>query len=395
MASANCLLYECFSGISGDMHLGALIDLGVPAEFLTQNLRKLGLDDEFRLHVSRTSKHGIEGTDVTVECLEASGAARRTLPDINDIIDQAGLPSDTAGLAKSMFHALASAEAKVHGVGVEEVHLHETGATDALVDLVGAALGIGYLAPDTICSGPVELGSGTVECDHGTMPVPAPATAELLKGVPVMRGGVEGEATTPTGAAILATVVDQWNSKVSFSAERIGYGMGKRDFRLPNVLRLAFGSTDQALESERICEIETNLDDMSPEAFEPLLEDLLQAGAQDVFFTPIVMKKSRPGVRVSVLAKDDDRLRIASQLIASSTTLGVRIHSLDKLLLSRTSDTVPTELGLVRVKTVNLPSGGARWKAEFEDVKRIAREHGMTYQRAKILIDAELAFKLA
>lgn len=393
MTAATALLYECFSGIAGDMHLGALIDLGVPAELFRNQLSKLGLDNQFVLQIERARKQGIEGTLVRVECAQPKLARHRHLPEIHKIIDQAELSPEVNGLAKSIFQGLAEAEARVHGIEIDQVHFHEVGATDAIVDIVGSALGISYLAPDTVFAGPIELGSGMVQCEHGIMPVPAPATAELLKGVPTCRAGVDGEATTPTGAAILMAVVDSWDPPVNFRSEKIGYGIGQNDFCIPNVLRMTRGAVQGDTSLQPTCEIEANIDDMTPESFEPLLEELLQAGAKDVFLTPIMMKKSRPGIRVSALADAENRDSVVRQFFASSSTLGVRVHDVGKVRLPRIERTVDTSLGQVDVKATTLPNGEIRWKTEHDDIRSLASRNNLSYFQAKVLIDKEISEK--
>ena len=388
--SQRALFYECFAGIAGDMHLGALIDVGVPAAYLKAELDKLELADEFELVVEPGKKMGITGTQATVRLRDGIDRSHRHLSTIKGILDRAGFAPKVCERAGAMFESIAVAEAKIHGTTVEAIHFHEVGATDSIVDIAGAAIGLDYLDADRVFCGPVELGSGMVRCEHGVMPVPAPATAEILKGAPCRYGGVDGEATTPTGAAILDCAVDQFDAPTGFKATTIGYGVGMKDFRVPNVLRLSLGEVTARIEAETNLEVQCNIDDMTPEAFQPLMDALFAKGARDVFLTPIVMKKARPGTRVSVIV-DEARLdAVLDELFAGSTTIGVRLHEVAKRMLPRQERTVDTTLGPVRVKVVTLPSGATRWKSEHDDVAALAVRNGLDYLSAKSAVDREI-----
>ena len=394
------LFYECFAGIAGDMHLGALIDVGVPAEHLVRQLNRLELADEFDLVVEPGKKMGITGTRATVRLAEGIDKPHRHLSTIKGILQRAGYPPRVEELAVSMFTAIAVAEAKIHGTTVEAIHFHEVGATDSIVDVAGAAIGIDYLDIDVAYCSPVEVGSGMVRCEHGLMPVPAPATAEILKQAPLRYGGVDGEATTPTGAAILSAVVDRFEVPRDLTASAVGYGIGQKDFAIPNAMRLTLGEfrdaeTELALETETNLEVECNIDDMTPEAFGPLTENLFAQGAKDVFLTPIVMKKSRPGTKLSVLV-DETRLdAVLGELFAGSTTIGARLSQVTKRMLPREERTVATSLGDVRIKIVTLPDGSQRWKPEHDDVVALAERHGTDYltTRAAVSRDVDSAIK--
>ena len=392
---ATTLLYDCFSGISGDMHIGAMVDIGVPVDYLRGQLAKLSLASEFRLEVEPATKMGIKGTRATVVLRDDVPRPHRHLAQIVEIIERAGYGPSIERRAVAMFRALGEAESDVHGIDVEDVHFHEVGATDAIVDIVSAALGLEYLGIDSVLSRPVEVGGGTVMCEHGRMPVPAPATALLLRGVPCRYGGVDGEATTPTGATILKCAVNAFDEPGNFVAQRIGYGVGHKDFSLPNVLRVALG-TDRdarasAYEVETNVEIDCNIDDMRPEAFQPLMDALFAVGAMDVVVTPALMKKSRPGHRVSVLAPPDRLEAIVERLTGDSTTIGVRFHEVKKWMLPRRTATAETTFGKVRVKIVDLPDGRKRWKSEHEDVLALARARGESYLTLKDAVDQEIA----
>ena len=388
----SALLYECFSGISGDMHLGALVDLGVPAEYLQNHLDRLQIEDEFTIHFDRRRKQGIEGVRATISFIRDHPHPHRRLPDIISIIRQSEFNENVESIATRTFHLLAEAEAKVHGIDIDKVHFHEVGATDTIVDVVGAAIGIDYLSPSRVYCGPIELGSGIVECAHGTMPVPAPATAELLKQTPTNRGGVDGEATTPTGAAILSSIVNTYSPPRCFYITKIGYGIGFKDFQRPNVLRLSLGTSNESEDIRTIdnVEIECNIDDMSPEAFEPLIENLFAHGAKDVFLTPIVMKKSRPAIKVSVIADVEDQQTLISTLLSSSTSLGTRTHPMTKFKLPQEEQTLKTSFGSVGVKITRMPNGRRRWKTEHNDIAQLARENDIEYIELKKRVDREV-----
>ena len=380
------LLYECFSGIAGDMHLGGMLELGVPFAHLTTELSKLGLDDEFRIDIESRKKMGIAGTHVSVNLSNSTHPARG-LPAISKLIGDSDLSIAVKDRATSMFERLARAEAQVHAIPVDKVHFHEVGAVDAIVDIVGAAICLEYISPTSVFCSNVELGSGMVKCEHGLMPVPAPATVLLLEGCPTTRGHVEGEATTPTGATILAHAVDHWGSPEVFKSSKTGYGVGTKDFRRPNVVRMSIGEAEERLETEANICIECNIDDMTPEAYEPLSERLFSLGAKDVYYTPIVMKKTRPGTKLSVLTSPSLKREIIDCILQNSTSIGVRAWPVAKSMLPRTLETVDTSLGEVRVKTVTLPDGSKRWKAEHDDVTEIARQQDLSYIVARAEID--------
>ena len=394
---ATALLYDCFSGISGDMHIGAMAALGVPEDYLQGELAKLRLASEFELVLAPGRKMGITGVQATVHLAEDAPRPHRRLAHIVEIIQDAGYPQAVEKRATAIFRALAEAEAGIHGIGVDEVHFHEVGATDAIVDIVAAALGLEWLGIERAWSRTVEVGGGMVRCAHGLMPVPAPATAALLEGAPCSYGRVEAETTTPTGAAILRGSVDVFGEPERFTSARIGYGIGQKDFSIPNVLRVLLGTAETgeeagaSYETETNVEIDCNVDDMSPEAFQPLIEGLFEAGARDVMVTPGLMKKSRPAHRVSVLAHPDDLPAVVDRLVRDSTTIGVRFRDVRKWMLPRESVTVPTSIGDVRVKVATLPDGRRRWKAEHDDVLRLARERGEDYLAARDAAEREIA----
>ena len=389
------LYYDCFSGISGDMHIGALVDLGVPCDLLQSELAKLSVASEFTLQIEPAKKMGITGTKATVRLHTHDATPVRHLAEVEKIIRSAGYSPEVSELAHGIFEEIALAEAKIHGTSVDKVHFHEVGATDSIVDIIAAAICLDWMAPDHIICGTVELGGGMVRCAHGVMPVPAPATAEILSGVPCHYGRVDSETTTPTGAAILKRAVDNFASPKNFVSTKIGYGIGQKDFSIPNVLRVMLGDTSDALESglyetETNLEIECNIDDMPAEAFQPLLEGLLAHGAKDVFLTPILMKKSRPGTKVTVLCAGDLSDVLSEYLFSNSTTIGMRIHQVQKRMLPRTVEKFATTYGEVRVKVASLPNGQRKWKVEHDDVVRLASKSVFDYLELKRLIDLEI-----
>ena len=378
------LYYDCFSGISGDMNLGALIDLGVDQKRLVDELKKLKIGD-FRLDIKRDSRKGIAGTkvDVVVPPNADSTHHHTSFREIRQLIEESGLSEKIKKNSLAIFTRLAVAEAKIHDQAIEDVAFHEVGAVDSIVDIVGAAICLDDLQVDRVLSSPVQLGGGFVKCAHGTLPVPAPATVELLKGIPVKSGLVPFETTTPTGAAILAATVDQFTDHLDFVYSGIGYGIGGRDLEIPNVLRVFLGevqdsSGDSDLETAEAFLLETNIDDMSPESYDFILESLFAKGAHDVFLTPIIMKKSRPAVKISVLCSIKDLPDIEEVFWLQTTTVGVRYHKVGKDMLRRDMSEVDTPYGKVSVKNVYYRGRQIKSKPEYEDCKKLAQEKGVS-----------------
>ncbi len=388
------LYYECFAGIAGDMNLGAMLDLGIEEEYLRSELSKLGIDDEFELSVNASQKNGITGVKVDVTPIKteqySSGEHHqshehtdddhclhsRNYFDIKKIINESALSECVKKQSLTMFSKVAHAEAKVHGIPVEEVHFHELGAVDSIVDMVGAAICIDKLAVDEVIASTVEVGRGFVNCAHGKIPVPAPAAAEILSGIKIHYGGVIGEATTPTGAAILSTLCSRFDDNPELTVLKVGYGVGSRDFEIPNLLRVTLGETEVAEKpifkrvfSKRLNLIETNIDDMNPELFVPLVEKLWSLDVLDCYQTPIIMKKGRAGTTLSVLVELDKRDLVTELILRDSTTLGVRIFELDRLSLERRNQVVKTKYGMVSVKEALLDGEVIKVKPEFEELK--------------------------
>lgn len=386
------LYYDCFAGISGDMNLGALVDLGVDPGYLEEELGKLNLEG-FRLEVQPDSRKGIHGTRVTVVIDHPENEKHRHLHHIEALINQSPLGESVKKKALDIFDRVAVAEAKVHRIPKEKVHFHEVGALDSIADIVGAAICQEYLKVDEIRSSPVQLGGGTVECAHGTMPVPAPATAEILKGIPVRSGLVGYEATTPTGAAILAATVDRFSRVEAISVLKTGYGIGQRDGAVPNVLRvfLAESENDEGdgtgtledVETGEAFMLECTLDDMNPEWYGHVADLLFEEGASEVFLTPVVMKKMRPGHMISVLCSPGKRNRMKEILFQETSTIGLRDYRVGKTMLRREIVTVSTRYGDVPVKRSYFGGKAVNDKPEFDRCSQLAREHGVSLEEIR------------
>lgn len=384
------LYYECFAGISGDMNLGAMIDLGVDENHLIKELKKLSIANEFDVKIKKGDKMGITGTKVDVDLKHDHDHHHhhhhhdhRNLNDINKIINESDLSDRVKNTASKIFHVIAQAEAKVHGKTIEEIHFHEVGAVDSIVDVVGASICFDYLNVDKIMCSTVELGGGFVKCAHGVIPVPAPATIEILQGVPTHKGRIDREATTPTGAAILKTLVDTFTDDISFNIIKTGYGLGTMDFSIPNVLRASLAEYDDKdtkyLTDENIL-IETNIDDMNPETMAYIEEKLLANGALDVYRTSIVMKKGRMAVKLSVLAKSESLSAIENILLHETTTFGIRSSKVVKKMFDRKMENVDTKYGQVPVKVAIFNGKPVKYKAEYDVVKKLAVKNGVSME---------------
>ena len=369
--------YDCFSGISGDMNLGAMIDLGVDKTFLIDELKKLHLPG-WELIVEKDQRHGIAGTKVTVKQTRHEHAHRH-LSDIDKIIDDSSLDIKTRELSKKIFLKIARAEATVHGIPLDQVHFHEVGAVDSIIDVTGAAICFNALEVGAVYVSTVELGGGLVQCDHGTLPVPAPATVEIIKGIPVRTGGVDFEATTPTGAAIIATLGTHFNSEMAIKIEKTAYGIGQKDHQsVPNLLRVFLGETISSQESGHgALQIECNIDDMNPEFFDYISERLFKAGASDVFYSNIMMKKGRPGILLNIICETELADTVKNIIFTESTSLGMRTFPFKKDTLVRKFETIQTIYGELTVKRSYYNGKEVSSKPEYEDCKRIAAEKGI------------------
>jgi len=377
--------FDCFSGISGDMTVAALLDLGVPLNWLQDQLQAMSLDG-FSLTEETIDSNGIHARRFNVTIKEEN--VYRNYNDIKSIVTNSTLPSNVQKISLAVFDVLAMAESQIHGIDKHDVHFHEVGAVDSIVDIVGTALCLEYLGIDTILSSKIPLGKGFVNCRHGMIPVPAPATLEILKDVPVYGTAISGEIVTPTGAAILKSLASDFVEWPRFCIEKIGYGAGTRDLgKQPNLLRVVTGQL-QAPENhavpspsaESIVVLETCIDDMNPEIFSYLMECLFQDGALDAYWIPVFMKKNRPGTLVQVLCKPDDRSAIIDRILSETTTTGVRFHTNQRMCLERNIVTISTEFGEIEVKRITELDGSTRLVPEHEACKRIARDHGMPIQ---------------
>lgn len=367
--------FDCFSGASGDMILGALIAAGLDENALRHDLERLPLQG-FELSVERIKKQGFVAVKFDVRAPDEK--AHRHLHHITKIIDAADLPDRIKDRSKLIFTRLAEAEAKVHGSTLEKVHFHEVGAIDAIVDIVGAAIGLERLGIDRILCSPIPTGSGTVTCQHGVMPVPAPATAELLIGAPIAACDEVGELTTPTGAAILTTLSDGFGPLPPMRIDRIGYGAGTRDGKTrPNVLRVILGpAAENEPTRDEIIVLETNLDDCTGEQIGHAVTRLFEAGAVDVFTTPISMKKNRPGVLLSVLSPAGLEAACEAVMFGETTTFGIRRSVWTRSTLNRRSVTVETQFGPVRMKIGTRNGAVMRATPEYDDCAAAAKACG-------------------
>ncbi len=374
---------DCASGISGDMMLGALVDVGAPLEALQDGIDSLGLPS-CRLEIEEVKRKGFRGTKVHVR--HEPEHAHRHLHHIQEMIDRSRLNPRQQDIATRIFARLAEAEAHVHGTTIRKVHFHEVGAVDSIADIVGTAIGWDLLAVDTCVCSPIPTGSGTIEIAHGRTSVPAPATAELLKGIPLADSVVTSELTTPTGAAIVGTLAQRFGPVPAMTVEKIGCGAGDRDFaEQSNLLRLLLGEEHSAL-ADQICVLETNLDDTNGEWIGHCCEQLMAAGALDVYWLPIAMKKNRPGVLLTVLCEVGQRDRFESILFRETTSLGVRSTVATRRKLPRESRSVQTPWGSVPGKVVCV-SGSERFSPEYEACRGIATAHQVpipeVYQAAR------------
>ncbi len=372
--------FDCVNGAAGDMIVAALLDAGASLESLQAGLGTLKIDG-YELHVHKVNQQGLQATRFDVK-LTRPQTHHRHLRQIVSLIRAASISVRVQDQACRIFERLAQVEAEVHGCAIDEVHFHEVGAVDAVIDIVGACLALEQLQIERVICSPIPVGSGTVSCDHGVLPIPAPATAALLVGVPVADSDETGELTTPTGAAILTTWAETFRSIPSMTLRRIGYGAGARPGRTrPNVLRVLIGEELQKGGSEEVVVLETNIDDQSPELLAHTAERLMEQGALDVTFQPIIMKKGRPATTLSVMCRPDQVEQMEALIFSETTTFGVRRSRWQRTTLERTHQTVVLAEGTVRIK---IGSQGERIftaAPEFEDCRRLAEETGMSVKQ--------------
>src|SRR5882724_1288451 len=361
---------DAFSGISGDMTVGALVDAGADGGALVRALESLGTGASFR--IEKTGRRGIAASKFFVD--GGDSKHHRHLKDILELIGKADLTDRAKQNATAVFQRLGEAEAKVHGIPLTKVHFHEVGAVDSICDIVGACAAFDLLNVDAIHSSPLNVGSGTVNTEHGVLPVPAPATAELLTGKPIYSRGPSVELTTPTGAAIAVTLAADFGAMPAMTITGTGYGAGDKDFKEhANVLRVLIGESSGASESTTVAVLEANIDDSSPQVLGYAMERLLEAGALDVTLEYVLMKKNRPGTLVRVIAKPEDREALAQMMFAETSTLGLRIYSAERRVQSRQILEVETSHGKVRIKI----SGDGSFAPEYDDCRELARTTGV------------------
>jgi len=382
--------FDCFSGISGDMTLAAFIDLGVPVSFLKESISRVIPEKDFQLEVNSVTRKGINAVNVVVK--EREGTSSRNYSEIKSIIEKNSLPERVRDISLEIFGRIAEAEAKIHGCPIEKVHFHEVGGVDAIVDIVGTAFCVDFMNLSSISASTVSLGKGFTTCSHGTLPVPAPATLEILKGVSVSGTNIQHELVTPTGAAIIATLASEFHNFPDMKIHKIGYGSGKRDLtEIPNVLRIVTGSrVDEELENEteEIFLVETCIDDMNSEIFGFLMERLFEDGALDVYWLPIYMKKNRPGTMVQVVCHESIREKVVSRILSETTTSGVRYFRADRRILQRQAVEVETCFGKLQAKKITKPDGSTVIVPEYEVCRKIALEKNIPVKSVYDAVEA-------
>ena len=383
--------FDCFSGISGDMFVGALLDAGLKIEILEKELNKLNLSG-YQLEVNKVLKKGISASQFKVK-IQEKGVERR-FKDILNILEESKLDEEIKNEVKKIFFKIAEAESKIHQEDIEKIHFHEIGGLDSIMDISSAVIGIKALEIKEIYSSPLPLGKGLVKCAHGILPLPAPATLELLKNIPTYSGGMESEMVTPTGAAIISTLTKDFGERPLMKIEKIGYGAGEREFSIPNLLRVSIGEKilrdrdlmDGYVHDEALL-IETNIDDMNPEFYDYIMDKLFSQGALDVFLTPIQMKKNRPAQMLSIIVYEQNLKEILEVLFSESTTLGVRIKEVKRLKLTQANFIAETKYGKIKVKVGVFKEDIKTIAPEYQDCHKIAQQYQVPlkeiYEEAK------------
>lgn len=419
------LYFDCFSGISGDMTVGALLDIGADEKVLLEGLKQLKVDG-YRIEIEKKLKNGISGTDFSVILVDHNDHEEhghhdhhdhqhhdnshhhehehqhehehRSMGDIERIINESGLDEKVRKLAIDIFSLVAGAEGKIHGKPAAEVHFHEVGAIDSIVDIIGTAICIENLDVDRIVFSSLPLSRGFVKCQHGMFPLPAPATLEILTGVPVYYTDANIELVTPTGAAIAKGLADEFGMPGELEVEKIGYGLGKKTYEVPNVLRVMLFNTKKKI-SDRVIAIETNIDDMTAEQLGSAMDRLFDRGALDVFFTPVLMKKNRPGTKLTVLCRQDKKDDIIEVLLRHTSTFGVRMSYMERRVLDREMVTVETGFGSIRCKIGRLSGELLKYSPEYEDCKAASEQSGRpiaeVYDEAMLRMRDKLAVNSA
>jgi uncharacterized protein (TIGR00299 family) protein len=364
--------FDCFSGASGDMILGALIDAGLSPQRLREELKKLRIPT-IHLKAEKVLKAGLAATQVTVEGRNEK-RSHRNLKEILRIVERSGVEADVKEKSKEIFERIASVEGKIHRMPMEEIHFHELGGLDSIVDIVGSVWGIRHLGIEKIYVSKVNVGGGFVKCEHGILPVPAPATLSLMEGKPIYSSGVERELLTPTGAAILTTLGSEFGLMPLINVERIGHGAGRDDLPHPNLLRLIIGTSESTSGKERVVVIETNIDDMNPQFYDYVMEKLFAMEVLDVFITPVLMKKNRPGHLLTVICPSEKLPPVTTFLLRETTTLGLRWHEEERAKTDREILPLQTKYGRIRFKLARWEGKVINLSPEYEDCKRLALE---------------------
>jgi pyridinium-3,5-bisthiocarboxylic acid mononucleotide nickel chelatase len=392
VSAGKILYFDCYSGISGDMTLGALLDLGLKLELLNEMLAGLNLGG-YRLEAEKVTRGGIAGTKASVT-LEAGDQVARHLSDILQIIESSDLPLQVKENSVAVFQRLAEAEASVHGTVIEKVHFHEVGAVDAIVDIVGTASALYLLGISEVYSSPLPLGGGEVQTEHGRLPLPAPATLELIahRQIPVKGRDASFELVTPTGAALVATLAKSFGPMPDFTINKVGYGAGSHDPGYPNYLRLISGekAAMQMLHDEEVLVLETNIDDLNPEIYGFLMDKIFEAGALDLYFTPIQMKKNRPSVQLTVLSPPHLLQKLQAIIFSETSTLGLRVSRTQKVMRRRDVLSVETRWGPIQVKYATMPKGNfpLSFAPEYEDCRQVAVKSGLPLKEVYRLAEA-------
>ena len=378
------LYFDCFAGIAGDMTVAALMELGLPLETLREGLSLLPISG-YELASSKVERHGVAGTHFQVT-LTREDQPHRHYSGIAAMIEASALPPGVKELAQRIFLRLAQAEASVHGVPLERVHFHEVGGIDSIVDIVGTAIGLDYLGIDRIYASGLPYGRGFVQTAHGRLPVPAPATAKLMEGIPLTADIGEGERVTPTGAAIIAALAEGFGPPPAMTPSGTGYGAGSKDFpELPNLLRVVLGEAADPGEHEEVLVLETHIDDMSPELFGFLMERLLEGGALDVAFSALQMKKNRPATRLTVIAKPKELEKLSGIILSESTAIGLRYYPAKRITVARRGEVRQSSLGPVQVKVLE----NGRVTPEFEACREIALKQGVPLIEVYRIVERE------
>ncbi len=367
---------DLIGGVSGDIFVAALLDLGLPLATLKSELKKISTL-KFDLKVTRKTVHSIRAAQFHVIC--GKNEPPRSWKQIRDLITRSRLDAEVKATGIKIFTRLAEAEATIHGVPVDKVHFHEVGATDSIVDIMASAIGYHHLGICSLHLSKVPLGRGIARGGHGPLPIPGPATLELLKGLPVEWTRLEGETVTPTGAAIISTLGTSFAEEPSMKIEKIGYGTGQKQWPdRPNLFRLVLGEDSVGWSDEEMLVMETNIDDMNPQLYDHVMERLLTAGARDVFLTPVQMKKNRPATLLTIICEPTHRKKLAAILFQETTTIGIRSYPVNRMILRRESKKVKTRYGEVNVKIIEQPDGTQRVTPEYDDLKRIAATRKIT-----------------